>query len=529
MRNSFFLIIPEQRKDSVSLKLYEEEALKIWIDELPVANMSLSTRLLLDFLQQSNTLEMNAQKRLNFLELFRATYLVMEDDLYSRLMTSGFPKSENEHKTYNTLISIERELSIGYWIVVKEQTRRELSWFQSKETALAIQRVIKGLSSIVLSQYIMKLPIPEWVWIDLHSLYKLGVKIKKEGTKVSDESCFITRSSSIQDSYKQIILLSLADPTGLMPKEIVQVYKFTELISRWVNFDKSKVVSVSVSHQCIIYQDEDRPAVFYEKDKELQDEAVLYLDFRQLYKALRQKEKYRSSMNGRYSTIKPSSKVDKLPLELLVYLEYRWHGVQIQGNKIFVDRLKRFFVVGLGSAHALQNANLPIPKGMEQEYTAKSASEIALTCGFERSGTLSVGSLISFRKEAHPRHKRSLGVVNKITILKGTGDLDFEVNLLTSQAHAVTFSEIQKTKQPVKQKALIYNIKTPGEEEKSFLIVDSFMLKEFGVVRLYLNEQNFPILLRGRKNIGLGYWQFDCRRVEEQELASLASKGYDFT
>jgi len=88
---------------------------------------------------------------------------------------------------------------------------------------------------------------------------------------------------------------------------------------------------------------------------------------------------------------------------------------------------------------------------------------------------------------------------------------------------------VRKTKEVLKQKALIYNVKTPGEEEKSFLIVDSSMLKDLGVVRLYLNEQNFPILLRGRKNIGLGYWQFDCRRVDEQELATMSNKGYDFT
>ena len=517
MRNSFFLIIPEQRKDPVGIKLYEEVAIKQWVDELPVANMSLSTRLLHDFLQQSNKLEMSAQKRLSFLELLRACYLVMEDDLYSRLMTSGFPKSEIEHKIYHILVSIQKELAIAYWIVVKEQTRRELSWFQSKETALVIQRVIKGLSNIVLSQYVMNLPIHEWVWIDLHSLYKLGVKIKKESLKVTDDSCFINRTSSIQDSYKQIVLLSLADPTGLMPKEILQTYKFTELISGFIVFEEQFIAGAGP--KCIIFQDEDQAAVFYKKEKKLQDEAVLYLNFNKLYKAFQKKDKYKNSIDGRYSTIKLSPKVDKLPIELLSYLEHRWHGVPLHGSIIFADRLSRRFVIGLSLAYALQNTYEPKHK-MESEYTAESASEAALSCEFTKSSVVSVGSLISFRKAAQPEYKRSLGVVSKIAILKGGSKLNFEVNLLTEQAHIVTYSEVGKSRQKAKQKALIYNIKTPGEEEKSFLIVESFMLKEFGVVRLYLNEQNFPILLRERKNIGLGYWQFDCRRVEEQELAS---------
>ena len=54
------------------------------------------------------------------------------------------------------------------------------------------------------------------------------------------------------------------------------------------------------------------------------------------------------------------------------------------------------------------------------------------------------------------------------------------------------------------------------------------MLQESGVVRLYLNEKNFPIVLRSRKNIGLGYWQFECRQLGEQEVASKDNKGYDF-
>ena len=528
MRNSFFLIIPDQREDPVSLKMYEESTVKQWVDELPVVNISLATRLLHDFIHESNQLVMSAPKRMSYLEVLRTSYLVIEDGLQSRLMTSGFPKSENEHKIYNILISIEREFSIAYWIVVKQQTRRGLSWFQSKDAALAIQRVIKGLSSIVVSQYIMNAPIHEWVWIDLHSLYKLGVKLKKESTKVSDESCFIHRSSSIQDSYKQVILLSLAVPSGLMPKEILQVYRFTELISSLIVFDKNLVAGVN--HQCIIFQDEDQSAVFYAKDKQIQDEAILYIDFSKLYKAFQKKEKYKNNIDGRYSTIKLSPKADKLSIELLSYLEQRWHGVLLEGAKIFADRLSRHLVVGLSSAYALQNTYDPSSMmEAENEYVAESASEVALATEFGKTGVLSIGSLISFRKSTQPEHKRALGVVNKIAIFKGTGKLQFEITLLTAQAHTVMFGELRKSKEQTKQKALIYNIKTPGEEEKSFLIVDSFMLKESDVIRLYLNEQNFPILLRERKNIGLGYWQFDCRRVDEQELATMTNKGYDFT
>ena len=523
MKNSFFLLIPKQREDPVSLKLYEEVALKQWIDDLPIANVSLATRLLHDFIAQGNKLVMSSQKRLAYLEIIRMTYLVMEDEMRSRLMASGFPKSEMEHKTYSILISIEREMAIAYWIIVKKQTHRQLSWFQSKDAALAIQRLIKCLSGIVVSQYIMNLPVQEWVWIDLHSLYKLGVKIKKESTKVADESCFIHRSSSIQDSYKQVILLSLANPSGLMPKEILQVYKFTELINSLIVFDRDAVIDSN--DKCIIFQDEDQSAVFYAKDKQILDEATLYIDFSRLHKAFLKKEKFKSNIDGRYSTIELSPKADKLSEDLLNYLELRWQGVPLEGSRIFADRLNRHFVVGLSAAYALQNTYDVSSIEEVDEHLAESASEVALAAEFWQSGVLSIGSLISFRKATQPEHKRSLGVVKKISLLKGSKKLQFEIELLTANAHIVMYSGLGKNKKKDKQKALIYNLKRPGKEDVSFLIVDSFMLKEFDLMRLYLNEQDFPILLREKKNIGIGYWQFDCRMIDEQELATMSNKG----
>jgi len=528
VRNSFFLVIPGQQEDPVRLELYTEAALKQWVDELPRANLSLSTRLLHDFLQESNKLLMTPHQRLDYLELLRPCCLAIEEDLRSRLTKTGFPKSDNEHKIYMILVAIEREFSIGYWTVVKEQTRREISWFQGKDVALAIQRVIKGLTSIVISQYIMSLPIPEWVWIDLHSLYRLGVKIKKEVTKVPDQSCLVNHSSTIQDSYKQCILLSLADPTGLMPKEMQQVYEFTELLSAIIAFDHQGIKGVQ--RQCVIFPDEDRPAFFVNQDKLAHSDTVLYVDFTKLNKVFQKKEKLKNDVDGRYSTLRLSPRADRLPRELLDYLDVRWQGVPLVGGPIFADRLSRYFSIGLNSAYELQRstANGAQDPVSAKEYLAETASERALICSFDDPGMLSIGSFISFRKVDQPRHNRSIGIVNKVSMHKSTGKAQFEVFLLTQHAFIAEYIDMKESGKGELQKALIYGVKASGEEEKSFLIVESFMLKESSVVRLYLNEKNFPIILRDRKNIGLGYWQFECRQLEEQEVASKANKGYDF-
>ena len=224
MKNSFFLVIPAQETKPERLKLFEPKALEQWLFELPTANPSLATRLIQDFITDFNTLKMPFQLRLDALELLRPKVLIMEDYLRSRLIRTAFPKEENDLKILQVLASIEREFTIGYWIVIKELTHRQVSWFQGKSLALSLQRCIKGLSSVVISHFIMGLPIPDWVWIDLHSLFKLSVKSKKDNVKVSDPTNHINKASTPEECYRQILLLCLSRPTGLLQKEIPLVF-----------------------------------------------------------------------------------------------------------------------------------------------------------------------------------------------------------------------------------------------------------------------------------------------------------------
>ena len=69
VKNSFFLVIPTQQKNSQRLIEFESKALQNWIAELPTANPGLATRLLHDLLIDFNTIEMTTQMRLDALEL----------------------------------------------------------------------------------------------------------------------------------------------------------------------------------------------------------------------------------------------------------------------------------------------------------------------------------------------------------------------------------------------------------------------------------------------------------------------------
>ena len=539
MKNSFFLVIPSQQKNTERLALYEEEALRQWVRDLPVANPGLATRLFHDFIKAFNKTEMDIQLRLDTLETLKPSFLDIEDYLRARLAKAGFPKGENEQKILDVVVSIEKEFTIGYWMIVRELTKRSIGWFQGKNTALAIQRTIKGLGNIVVTHYMMCLPVPDWVWIDLHSLYKLSVKVKKDATKVPDDLDRPSKTSTAAESYMQVLLLSLTQPAGLMQKEVQQVYSFLGKFGYLARLVK-KPVGVQML-QCAVLVDEDAPPSF-ERGEQDADSEKLYINFTDLYKAVDQRDKMVSDNNARFSTLNiAKGSIDKLPAELIDYLEQRWIGTELQGSACFKDRLDRYFSIGLESTYELQSTGVENAQHSELEYLAESSSERALSCRFKKEGLISIGSLISFRKTDSPQNKRSLGVVNKIIMpKKKNAGLDFELQVITPQVYAVTYClfDSDEDAENAVQKALLFGTKN-SVEDKRFIIIDSYILKEEDIVRLTMPQEDFLIILRDKKSIGLGYWQFECKRIMESELdtAKIVSKkdktnrkkkGYDF-
>jgi hypothetical protein len=121
-----------------------------------------------------------------------------------------------------------------------------------------------------------------------------------------------------------------------------------------------------------------------------------------------------------------------------------------------------------------------------------------------------------------------LGVVCKIQLPKQDNKLIFEVSIIAAQSFSVTYQEPGVAIDSEPRKALLYGVKQ-GEEERSYIILESFMIKDGDVLRMTMGRENFPIILIGRKNIGLGYWQFECRRIMETPAQQQSTKkGYDF-
>ncbi len=536
MKSSFFLVIPEQKNNPDDCASYEEATLQQWISELPTANPSLSARLFHDLVAEMNALQMPTQKRIDALEMLRPTLLEMEDYLRSKLVKSGYPKGHNEEKIMDALTAIEKHFTIGYWICARDLTVKDGSWFQGKTIALSIQRTIRGLSSVIVTHFIMNTPIPDWIWIDIHSLYNLSVKLKKHNIKVSDQMSSGGKTQ-IDTCYKQIMLLSLANPAGLMQKEYQLCYKFIGKLAHLIEIVKKP--DARQKNYCVILLDEDSPPIFTTDLPEI-DDSVAFLNLAKLLKIKQTPEKFSSIDEPRFSFIDSRQvQSEKLSTDLFNYLMQRWEGQALSGDHLFPDRMDRLLVIGLAATH---NTLSPSSRDYDPpvEIRAETNSEYSLSCRFETQGVLSIGSLLSFRRPDDSKLMRQLAIVSKLTLPKQDNQLLFELSAIANQAYAITYIDLEEDNEdPQQHKGLLYAVKQ-NEAEKSFILMDSFSYKDGSLLRLYLQQESFPVILRDRRNIGLGYWQFECRRLPESALEQLQpqkkkeketkkkKKGFDF-
>ena len=186
--------------------------------------------------------------------------------------------------------------------------------------------------------------------------------------------------------------------------------------------------------------------------------------------------------------------------------------------------MNRYFSIGLASTFELLTSLNPHPN---IEFLTETTSDKSLSLNSKAPGIVSIGSLISLRKSDQPQNIRSFGVITRITVGFLESNVDFEIQILSERVIPATFIDKSMEADEEHKQALFF-IKRSGQEDKSYLIIESFMLKNGDTISLFIEDESFPVILTDKKNIGLGYWHFECRKLAEEIQVNEVKKGYDF-
>lgn len=202
---------------------------KEWLDRLPMANINESARALRDGLYTLNRHKLGDDSRLKLLELYRQTASALLPGLEAQFAGSPLPLPEKQRQVANLAREILIELANGYKIILLDESGKRLSFGSNKQLPLIMQRALAALGCSLVVCYQTYAPTPAGIWSEMHEIFRYAVQQNLQDEPVAEIDA---AASSINLTYKQALLLALADPYRLLQGEVAKILDF---LSRFGN------------------------------------------------------------------------------------------------------------------------------------------------------------------------------------------------------------------------------------------------------------------------------------------------------
>jgi len=214
--------LPERRPPGANSFDTRSDAVRQWIDELPIMNIGESSRRLYNALLEINSLDLDVQQRFNGLEALGEPVSLVIESLKKHYLGHAFPLDEKPRKVSDLCKALYEQLATGYRIVAAEQSRKGRFRKDSKMMLTATYRGMAKLGQVLLKSFQVYAPYPPHIWREIHELYHLAEEQGYHEQSIKDPDEF--SADTISGLYKQILLLALACPYRLRQGAVELIY-----------------------------------------------------------------------------------------------------------------------------------------------------------------------------------------------------------------------------------------------------------------------------------------------------------------
>jgi cyclic-di-GMP-binding protein len=193
-----------------------------WLQTVPLINVGPAHVRLLEQLDELNSFKLAPGERLKILELMREPVNFVQKELAKKFASRPAPLAPPEREVLKNVQALWDALSTGYQHCVQAIVDRA----GSLSVALVGQRVLWCIGQKMVTCYEAYQDVGEAEWRTLHRVYAL---VEERG-KTKEEVAHPDRKgkeTTCMETYAQVLLLDLANPGKLTPRQI-------ELISQWL-------------------------------------------------------------------------------------------------------------------------------------------------------------------------------------------------------------------------------------------------------------------------------------------------------
>jgi len=237
----------------------EPRRVKRWLKELPPTNIGESTRLFYEGLRDSNRLIIPPKKRLEIMELMRPTARQVTRNLRKHLLARSYPLPTKTRKILQLNLSIQEEMANGYKSAINDAANGKRKLDPRSQT-LSVQRAMRDLQAQFLSSMESYVGYSEGNWRDLYALYAFAEQRDLLDRAVKDEEYETLTRATIEDVFRQTVLLELSKPQSLRQGEAAKLATYFEQAARSCTVRRDPAPDAD-DNVCVMDLDSDDPPV----------------------------------------------------------------------------------------------------------------------------------------------------------------------------------------------------------------------------------------------------------------------------
>jgi len=193
-----------------------------WLQTVPLINVGPAHVRLLGQLEELNTYKLAPAERLKILELMRDPVNFVQKELAKKFSSRPAPLAPPEREILKNVQTLWDALSAGYQHCMQAIVDRS----GNLSVALVCQRVLWCTGEKMVTCYQAYQDVGEQEWKVLHRVYALVEERGKTKEEVA-HPVHKGKETNCTETYAQVLLLDLANPGKLTPRQI-------ELISQWL-------------------------------------------------------------------------------------------------------------------------------------------------------------------------------------------------------------------------------------------------------------------------------------------------------
>jgi hypothetical protein len=220
--------LPERHVPRRNSFASDAKSLRRWLAQLPLANPGATARLLISALREMNQLRIDAQQRIDALEMLREPIGNIVGVLVKQVLGDSFPLPPQKQQLGQLAQDFEHELALGYCAAIYDlcAPAGAVPFLRGKSVALALTRAIQHRGGSLYQNYLRYHAPPPGAWQNLHDLFGFATAVGADEKPVTDPHGGTT---TVRLAYIHSLLFALANPYRFTQRDNGDIYALTRI------------------------------------------------------------------------------------------------------------------------------------------------------------------------------------------------------------------------------------------------------------------------------------------------------------